>query len=96
MLLALLAVPAGAQTISYATRTLDSTEIRVGKGEPVTIVAVFATWCTTCRNEFGTLDSLHHVLTSRGIRVLALSVDEWDDAHVRKYTAARRTHERNH
>jgi hypothetical protein len=31
-------------------------------------------------------------LAPRGIRVLALSVDEKDDAHVRRYTDARRTH----
>lgn len=87
-----LAAPVSAQTISYTTRTLDSTEVRVGTGQPATIVAVFATWCTTCRNEFGTLDSLKRALAPRGIRVLALSVDERDDAHVRKYTAARGTH----
>lgn len=92
VLLVLLAAPAGAQTISYTTRTLDSTEVRVGTGQPATIVAIFATWCTTCRNEFGTLDSLKRALAPRGIRVLALSVDERDDAHVRKYTTARGTH----
>ena len=78
--------------VSYATRTFSDTEIRIGAGEPATIVAVFATWCTTCRNEFGTLDSLQKALAPRGIRVLALSVDEKDDAHVRRYTDARRTH----
>jgi len=38
------------------------------------------------------LDSLQTALTKRGIRVLALSVDEKDDAHVKRYTDARRTH----
>jgi cytochrome c biogenesis protein CcmG, thiol:disulfide interchange protein DsbE len=77
--------------VSYVTRLLDGTEIRIGAGEPAIIVAVFATWCTTCRNEFGTLDSLQKVLTPSGIRVLALSVDEKDDTHVRRYTDARHT-----
>lgn len=77
--------------VSYATHTLNGADVRVGAGEPATIVAVFATWCTTCRNEFGTLDSLQTALVPRGIRVLALSVDEKDDAHVRRYTDARRT-----
>ena len=92
LLLALLTTPLGAQAISYTTRTLDSAEIRIGTGEPATLVAVFATWCTTCRNEFGLLDSLQTALAPRGIRVLALSVDEKDDAHVRRYTDARHTH----
>jgi len=77
--------------VSYAVRTLSGADIRIGAGEPATLVAVFATWCTTCRNEFGTLDSLQTALAPRGIRVLALSVDEKDDAHVRRYTDARRT-----
>ena len=78
-------------TVSYAVRSLDGAEVRVGAGQPATIVAVFATWCTTCRNEFSTLDSLQQALASRKIRVLALSVDDRDDAHVRRYVDARRT-----
>ncbi|MDB4888148.1 MAG: alkyl hydroperoxide reductase/Thiol specific antioxidant/Mal allergen [Gemmatimonadetes bacterium] len=77
--------------VSYATRTFSGADIRIGPGEPTTLVAVFATWCTTCRNEFAMLDSLQAVLAARGIRVLALSVDEKDDAHVRRYTDARGT-----
>ena len=83
---------AQAARVSYTTRTFSGAEIRIGAGEPATIVAVFATWCTTCRTEFGMLDSLQTALAPRGIRVLALSVDEKDDAHVRRYVDARRTH----
>ena len=85
------APPLVAQSVSYAVRTLDGAEVRIGAGEPSTVVAVFATWCTTCRGEFAILDSLHGALARRGVRVLALSVDEADDAHVRRYTQARRT-----
>ncbi len=77
--------------INYTARTLDSAVIQIGAGQPATIVAVFATWCTTCRNEFGILDSLTKVLAPRGIRVLALSVDAAGDEHVRKYIAARKS-----
>ena len=77
--------------VSYAARTLDGREVRVGAGEPATLVAVFATWCTSCRGEFATLDSLRRVLAPRGVRVLAVSVDEGDDSKVRRWTAARRT-----
>jgi cytochrome c-type biogenesis protein len=93
VVLSLLATTAHAQApVSYVTRTLDSTEVRIGAGQPPTIVAVFATWCTTCRNEFGLLDSLQTALKPRGIRVLALSVDEAGDEHLRRYANARRTH----
>ena len=90
--MALLAASAGAQpSLSYSVRTLDGAALRVGAGEPPTVVAVFATWCTICRGEFAVLDSLHDALKGRGIRVLALSVDDADDSHVRRYTTARRT-----
>ena len=90
-LLLLLTTAAHAQTpVSYATRTLDGEELHIGAGQPATIVAVFATWCTTCRGEFGILDSLQSALAPRGIRVLALSVDDAGDAHVRKFVEARR------
>jgi len=92
LLLGARAASAQPTRVSYATRTLSGTEIRIGAGEPATIVAVFATWCTTCRNEFGTLDSLQTALAPRGIRVLALSVDEKDDPHVQRYVNARRAH----
>ena len=91
-LLVLLAASAGAQSsLSYSVRTLDGTAIRIGAGEVPTVVAVFATWCTTCREEFAVLDSLHDALKGHGVRVLALSVDDSDDAHVQRYTSARRT-----
>ena len=80
---------ARALRVSYSVRALDSTDVRVGAGQPVTLVAVFATWCTTCRSEFATLDSLRRALAPRGIRVVALGVDEGDDTRVRRFAAAR-------
>ena len=92
LLFVLLAAAAPAQpSVSYSVRTLDGAEVRIGAGHPATIVAVFATWCTTCRNEFGLLDSLQGAVQGRGIRVLALSVDDAGDAHVQRYITARRT-----
>lgn len=80
-----------AASVSYTAHALDGAVFEIGAGQPVTLVAVFATWCTTCRNEFGVLDSLQRVLAPRHIRVLALSVDAADDAHVQKYISARKT-----
>ena len=88
----LLAVPAHAQApVSYTARTLDGVEVRIGAGETPTLVAVFATWCTTCRGEFATLDSIRSAVGNQRIRVLALSVDDAGDEHVRRYVNARRT-----
>ena len=87
-----LALPASAQSrIAYSIRALDGAEVHVGAGQPPTIVAVFATWCTTCRGEFATLDSIRAAVDSQGVRVLALSVDDASDDHVRRYVRARHT-----
>lgn len=83
------AAQARALRVNYSVRALDSTQVRVGAGQVVTLVAVFATWCTTCRSEFATLDSLRRSLAPRGVRVVALGVDEGDDTRVRRFAAAR-------
>jgi len=83
------AAQARALRVSYSVRALDGTEVRVGAGQSVTLVAVFATWCTTCRSEFATLDSLRTALAQRGVRVVALGVDQGDDSRVRRFAAAR-------
>jgi thiol-disulfide isomerase/thioredoxin len=91
-LLAAGAPRAGAQArVSYAAKALDGTDVRIGAGQPVTLVAVFATWCRTCRAEFPALDSLRTALAPRGVRVLALSVDDGDDAKVQRWADARHT-----
>ena len=89
----MLAGVAGAQApVSYAVQTLRGVELRIGAGEPATIVAVFATWCFTCRGEFVVLDSIQDAPKNSSIRVLALSVDDADDAHVQRYASTRKTH----
>ena len=77
--------------MSYDVRALDGSMVHVGAGAPPTLVAVFATWCRTCRAEFPALDSLRRALAPRGVRVLALSVDEGDDEKVRRWSLARGT-----
>jgi thiol-disulfide isomerase/thioredoxin len=83
--------PGARESVTYSVRTLDGAPFRIGPGEQTTLVAVCATWSASCRTEFASLDSLRRALASRGVRVLARSVDEGDDARVRRYAAARRT-----
>ena len=90
----LFALPIGAQQnshVNYRTKTLAGAEVNIGTGQRPTLVAVFATWCTSCKGEFGTLDSLQRSFARKGVRVLALSVDEASDTVVRRYAAARHT-----
>jgi cytochrome c biogenesis protein CcmG/thiol:disulfide interchange protein DsbE len=66
----------------------DSVRIAVGDSSsaaPLTLVNVWATWCTACREEFGDLERLHRDYSARGVRVVAVSVDESDDARVARF-----------
>jgi peroxiredoxin len=75
----------------YAVRTLAGAEARVGApGEPVTLVNVWATWCTSCREEMGDLAALHREFAPRGLRVLAVSVDQAPEARVRRFAERER------
>jgi thiol-disulfide isomerase/thioredoxin len=48
-------------------------------------VNVWATWCTSCREEFADLERLHRDYGSRGVRVVAVSVDESGDERVARF-----------
>jgi peroxiredoxin len=75
----------------YATPTLAGGEARVGgAGAPVTLLNVWATWCTSCREEMGDLAALHREFGPRGLRVLAVSVDEGAGAKVRRFAERER------
>jgi thiol-disulfide isomerase/thioredoxin len=70
----------------YAARTLAGDSARVGsEGEPLTLLNIWATWCAPCRAEFPELDNLHQEYSARGLRVLAVSVDDGGDSAVESF-----------
>ena len=76
---------------AYAARTLAGAEARVGapgpgaRGDSLTLLNVWATWCTSCREEMGDLAALHREFAPHGLRVLAVSVDQGAEAKVRRF-----------
>ena len=69
-----------------ALRTLDGSPVQVGgPGAAATLVNVWATWCTSCREEMADLEALHRELTPRGLRVVAVSIDEGNGERVRRF-----------
>ena len=69
----------------YAVRIIGADSGRVGPGEPVTLVNIWATWCIPCRKEFPELQALHEQYGGRGLRVLAVSIDRGRDGPVRDF-----------
>jgi cytochrome c biogenesis protein CcmG, thiol:disulfide interchange protein DsbE len=77
----------GDQAPTYAVRTLRGDSVRVGAGTPV-LLNVWATWCTSCREEMADLASIERAYAPRGVKVLAVSVDKGDGTRVKRYVEA--------
>ena len=71
-------------------RTLAGDTVTLGGAAPVTLVNVWATWCTSCREEMADLEALHKELSPHGLRVVAVSIDEGDGRRVRRFVERER------
>jgi peroxiredoxin len=65
--------PAYAALIVHGAGAGDSVRVADRK---LTLVNVWATWCTACREEMADLQALHDAYAARGLRVLGVSVDK--------------------
>lgn len=73
----------------FAVKSLGGDSLVVGDTTPaITLLNVWATWCTSCREEFAELERLRGAFTSKGLRVMAISVDQGSDVKVRRFVAA--------
>ena len=72
-------VGVGVEAPDFSAVTLDSVprakSLRDYRGE-VVMINIWATWCRPCRAEMPTIEQLHRTYGSKGLRVLAVSVDE--------------------
>lgn len=75
----------GDTVATFTGTSLDGKPIVVGAGQPLTLVNVWATWCTSCREELSDLGSVARELDGKGVRVVGVSVDEAPDDRVRKF-----------
>lgn len=78
----------GAAVPAYTARTLDGDMMHIGGAKPPTVVNVWATWCTSCQEEMAALDSLRQEFAPKGVRVIAVSVDNGDDTRVKRFAEA--------
>lgn len=72
-------VTAGADAPSFEAWTLAEPPVRKTladyRGE-VVLLNIWATWCGPCRVEMPSMQALHDSLGGRGLRIVAVSVDE--------------------
>jgi thiol-disulfide isomerase/thioredoxin len=69
----------GERVPELTVRTLDGEGARIAAGEPVTLLHVWATWCGPCRLEFRELEAIQREFGPRGLRIVAVSIDDGDD-----------------
>lgn len=77
-------VALGAPAPDYAIATFAGDSLRVGPGEKLVLLNVWATWCASCKEEFALMDSLLDRHGANGLRVVAVSVDVGSSEPVRR------------
>jgi thiol-disulfide isomerase/thioredoxin len=73
-------IAVGEPVPEFTVRTLEGDSARIASGEPVTLLHVWATWCGPCEKEFPEIEALQKEFGPRGLRIVAVSVDEGDEA----------------
>ncbi len=68
----------GAQTTDFSLPDLKGTLHSLPKGE-VVLLNFWATWCPPCRKEIPSMAELHDKYASKGLKIIAISVDKRSD-----------------
>ncbi|NOT08598.1 MAG: TlpA family protein disulfide reductase [Gemmatimonadales bacterium] len=66
--------------------TADSVSLREYTTGHVTLVNIWATWCVPCRAEMPAMEQLYKELGPKGLKIVAISIDEGSPADVRAFT----------
>lgn len=79
----------GAAAPRYSAKALGGEAVAFGgQAGSVTLLNVWATWCTSCREEFAELERLRISHEGAGLHVVAVSVDQGGDEKIRRFAAA--------
>src|SRR6185436_10890483 len=54
----------------------DSVSLRAAAEGHVTLINIWATWCIPCRAEMPAMEKLYKELGPKGLRIIAVSIDE--------------------
>ncbi len=88
----LTSVTVGSDAPGFSAKTLDASPrmktLSDYRGD-VLLLNVWATWCIPCRTEMPSVEALHKDFSARGLKVVAVSIDEAGYAQqIREFTAA--------
>ncbi len=79
----LTAVTIGSDAPGFAAQTLDATpqakSLTDYRGD-VVVLNIWATWCGPCRTEMPSMEALHTALAPKGLKIVAVSVDDAGEA----------------
>jgi cytochrome c biogenesis protein CcmG/thiol:disulfide interchange protein DsbE len=81
-------VEVGKRAPDYRTVRLgtdDSVSIQQEAKGQVTLVNIWATWCIPCRDEMPALEKLYQELGPKGLRILAISIDDGTPGDVQSF-----------
>ena len=79
------AVEIGSPLPEYRAKSLSGEAVALGgRGGPLTLVNVWATWCASCREELQDLAAINRDYGPRGLRVVGVSVDAGSERLVRR------------
>lgn len=65
--------------------TSDSVSLHKASEGQVTLVNIWATWCVPCRAEMPAMEKLYQTLGPKGLRIIAISIDEGSVADVQSF-----------
>ncbi len=63
----------------------DTVSFRERYGGSVTLINIWATWCAPCRVEMPAIEEMHQELGPKGLKVVAVSIDEGNGDDVRAF-----------
>ncbi|MDQ6611133.1 MAG: TlpA family protein disulfide reductase, partial [Gemmatimonadota bacterium] len=83
------ALKVGDKAPRYALAGLSGDTLVVGDTTSgITLLNIWATWCESCREEFAELERIRKATAARGLKVIAVSVDQGPDERVRRFVQA--------
>ena len=69
----------GVEAPGFVAMTLDSTPVKKTLADyrgDVVMINIWATWCGPCRIEMPSIEKVHSAYASKGLKVVAISVDD--------------------